>query len=72
MISLYHLVPNFELYKADHYTTLFEPTVSVLEKEGKGYSCFVGAESGYIPYTIYSTKKILKLFKASKMLSIKL
>lgn len=40
------------------YTTLFEPTASLMEKEGKGYVvASVGAESGYIPYTTYSAKK---------------
>ncbi|RKD31797.1 ABC transporter substrate-binding protein [Thermohalobacter berrensis] len=40
------------------YTTLFEPTASMLEKEGKGYIvASVGKEAGYIPYTCYSAKK---------------
>jgi NitT/TauT family transport system substrate-binding protein len=40
------------------YTTLFEPTASILEKEGQGYVVSsVGEESGYIPYTAYSAKK---------------
>lgn len=40
------------------YTTLFEPTASLMEKEGKAYVvASVGAESGYIPYTAYSAKK---------------
>lgn len=40
------------------YTTLFEPTASMLEKEGKGYVvASVGEESGYIPYTVYSARK---------------
>ena len=40
------------------YTTLFEPTATLIEKEGKGYVVMsVGAESGYIPYTAYSATK---------------
>lgn len=40
------------------YTTLFEPTATLIEKEGKGYVvASVGAESGYIPYTAYSATK---------------
>lgn len=40
------------------YTTLFEPTASLLEKEGKGYIvASVGKEGGYIPYTCYSARK---------------
>jgi NitT/TauT family transport system substrate-binding protein len=40
------------------YVTLFEPTASVLEKEGKGYIlASVGKESGEIPYTAYFAKK---------------
>jgi len=39
------------------YVTLFEPTASMLEKEGKGYIvASVGKESGEIPYTAYFTK----------------
>ncbi|QUH24488.1 ABC transporter substrate-binding protein [Serpentinicella alkaliphila] len=42
----------------DNYTTLFEPTASVLEKEDKGFVvASVGAEGGYIPYTVYSDRK---------------
>ncbi|MTI67379.1 MAG: ABC transporter substrate-binding protein [Firmicutes bacterium] len=40
------------------YVTLFEPTASLLEKEGKGYIvASIGKEGGYIPYTCYSAKK---------------
>jgi len=40
------------------YVTLFEPTASLLEKEGKGYVlASVGMESGEIPYTAYFAKK---------------
>ncbi|SNS06226.1 NitT/TauT family transport system substrate-binding protein [Anaerovirgula multivorans] len=40
------------------YTTLFEPTASMVEKEGVGYVvASVGEESGYIPYTAYSAKQ---------------
>ncbi len=36
------------------YVTLFEPTASMLEKEGKGYIlASIGKESGEIPYTAY-------------------
>lgn len=40
------------------YVTLFEPTASMLEKEGKGYIlASVGKDSGEIPYTAYFAKK---------------
>ncbi|MEJ8554757.1 ABC transporter substrate-binding protein [Tepidibacter sp. Z1-5] len=40
------------------YVTLFEPVASSLEKEGKGYIvASIGKESGYLPYTCYSSKK---------------
>jgi NitT/TauT family transport system substrate-binding protein len=40
------------------YVTLFEPTASMLEKEGKGYIvASIGEESGDIPYTAYFAKK---------------
>lgn len=40
------------------YTTLFEPTATMVEQEGKGYVVMsVGEESGYIPYTAYSATK---------------
>jgi len=40
------------------YVTLFEPTATALEKEGKGYIvASIGAESGSIPYTSYCTTK---------------
>ncbi|MCX7709793.1 MAG: ABC transporter substrate-binding protein [Clostridia bacterium] len=40
------------------YVTLFEPTATMLEKEGKGYVlASVGKESGEIPYTAYFAKK---------------
>ena len=40
------------------YVTLFEPTASLLEKEGKGYVlASVGMEAGEIPYTAYFAKK---------------
>lgn len=40
------------------YVTLFEPTASLLEKEGKGFViASVGKESGEIPYTAYFAKK---------------
>ena len=43
--------------KAD-YVTLFEPTASLIEKEGKGYIVTsIGKESGEIPYTAYFAKK---------------
>lgn len=39
------------------YVTLFEPTASMLEKEGKGYIlASIGEESGEIPYTAYFAK----------------
>lgn len=40
------------------YVTLFEPTATMLEKEGKGYVlASLGVESGEIPYTAYFAKK---------------
>jgi len=40
------------------YVALFEPTASMLEKEGKGYVlASIGQESGEIPYTAYYAKK---------------
>lgn len=40
------------------YVTLFEPTASELEKQGKGYIvASIGEESGIIPYTAYSAPK---------------
>lgn len=40
------------------YVTLFEPTATAVEKEGKGYIlASVGQESGEIPYTAYFVKK---------------
>lgn len=40
------------------FVTLFEPTASMIEKEGKGYIlCSIGEESGEIPYTAYCAKK---------------
>ena len=41
-----------------NYVTLFEPTASMLEKEGTGIIlASVGEESGEIPYTAYFAKK---------------
>ena len=40
------------------YVTLFEPTASLTEQEGKGYIvASVGEEAGEIPYTAYFSKK---------------
>ncbi len=40
------------------YVTLFEPTASLTEKEGKGYNvASVGEAAGEIPYTAYFAKK---------------
>lgn len=40
------------------YVTLFEPTASMIEQEGKGYILTsIGQESGEIPYTAYCAKK---------------
>lgn len=40
------------------YVSLFEPTASMIEAEGKGYIlCSIGEESGEIPYTAYCAKK---------------
>ena len=44
------------------YVTLFEPTASMFEKEGKGYIlAAVGQESGEVPYTAFqATKSYIK------------
>lgn len=40
------------------FVTLFEPTATALENEGKGYVvASIGKESGMIPYTAYSATK---------------
>lgn len=40
------------------FVTLFEPTATTLENEGKGYVvASIGKESGMIPYTAYSATK---------------
>ncbi len=40
------------------YVALFEPTASMVEKEGKGYVLSsIGQEAGEIPYTAYFAKK---------------
>ena len=40
------------------FVTIFEPTATVFEKEGKGYIvASIGEESGEIPYTAYFAKK---------------
>jgi len=40
------------------YTTLFEPTATAIEKEGKGYVlASIGELSGEVPYTAYSALK---------------
>ncbi|QHI71626.1 ABC transporter substrate-binding protein [Aminipila terrae] len=40
------------------YVTLFEPTASMLESQGKGYIvASIGEESGEIPYTAYFAKQ---------------
>ena len=40
------------------YVTLFEPTASMTEEQGKGYVvASVGEASGEVPYTAYCTKK---------------
>ena len=40
------------------YVTLFEPTASLTEQQGKGYIvASVGKEAGEIPYTAYFAKK---------------
>ena len=58
------------------YVTLFEPTASLTEEQGKGYIvASVGEEAGDIPYTAYFAKKsyieqneetILKFTRASQ------
>ena len=59
------------------FVQLFEPTASILEKEGKGYIvASFGNESGTVPYTTFMAKEsFLKKDKAapksSHVLSIK-
>ena len=39
------------------YTVEFEPSATILEKEGAGYVvASLGVDSGYVPYTSYSAK----------------
>lgn len=43
-----------------NYVTLFEPTASMTEMQGKGYVVTsIGKESGEIPYTAYFAKKVI-------------
>ena len=51
----------FEVGTGD-YVTLFEPTASLFEQQGKGYILgAVGAESGEVPYTAFmATKSYIK------------
>ena len=43
------------------YVTLFEPTASMTEDEGKGYVvASVGEAAGEVPYTAYCAKNVLK------------
>lgn len=48
------------------YTVEFEPSATLIEEQGAGYVvASVGTESGYVPYTAYSTtKEFLKENKA--------
>lgn len=49
--------PAFSAGTGD-YVTMFEPSASAMEKEGKGYIvASIGADSGEIPYTAYFAKK---------------
>lgn len=46
------------MYHRNDYVTLFEPTATMMEKEGAGYIvASIGKEGGYLPYTCYSAKK---------------
>ena len=48
---------SFAAGEAD-YTTAFEPTATLLEKDGSGYIvASIGEDSGEIPYTAYSATK---------------
>ena len=53
--------PAFSAGTGD-YVTMFEPSASAMEKEGKGYIvASIGADSGEIPYTAYfATKSYLE------------
>jgi NitT/TauT family transport system substrate-binding protein len=74
VLRLHKLVPNVDLTVdtsvqfavmagaftggTGDYVTLFEPTATMLEKEGKGYVlASIGQDSGEIPYTAYFAKK---------------
>lgn len=51
------MAPAFVSGQGD-YVALFEPTASILEKEGKGYIvASIGKDSGEISYTAYFAKK---------------
>lgn len=50
-------IPGAFVSGDSEYVQLFEPTASVMEKEGKGYlAASFGEESGEIPYTVFMTK----------------
>lgn len=56
-VSFNNTVGAFTGGTAD-YVTVFEPTASELEREGKGYIvASVGSESGEIPFTCFSANK---------------
>ena len=54
------------------YTVEFEPSATILEKEGAGYVvASLGEASGYVPYTSYSAKSKLherKILRSSRNL----
>ena len=61
-----HLVQNIDFANTSgafvggtgDYTVEFEPSATLIEEEGAGYVvASVGTESGYVPYTAYSTTK---------------
>lgn len=56
-IQFAQMVGSFTSGYAD-YVTIFEPTASMVEAEGKGYIlASIGQESGEIPYTAYFANK---------------
>lgn len=50
-------IPGAFVSGDSQYVQLFEPTASIMEKEGKGFiTASFGEQSGEIPYTVFMTK----------------
>ena len=51
-------IPGAFISGDSEYVQLFEPTASIMEKEGKGYVvASFGEESGRVPYTVFMAKQ---------------